>query len=159
MKKLIPIALALIVVAAAAWFGLTALGLVPDSLGLGIGPPPAEQQAAEPEVKEEPPPPAAEFVQLDDLIIPVIGGGGPQRTLYLTVRLKVPAGGQAALAPEKARIQDVFFRHLYDFLPRHMADGRVQPDLEVLKSRLLTVVRRTVETPVNEVLIISVYTR
>lgn len=159
MKKLIPIAVALVVIAAGIWFGLIAMGLIPDTLGLGIGPPPTEESAAPPEPEQPPPPPPAEFVSLDDLVIPILRPDGPRLTLFLTVRLKVPPGGTTGLAPHRRRVADSFFRYLHDFLPRHMDDGRVQPDPDLLKSRLLTVARRSVDVPIEDVLIVSVYTR
>ncbi|EKV31589.1 hypothetical protein C882_3962 [Caenispirillum salinarum AK4] len=153
MIKLLVIVLVLVTLAGGTFTGLTAFGVIPDVLGLGIkleDPPPRQ------EVK--PPPVRPEFVEIEPFILPVIlEGEGLRRSIYFNFRLKVRKGTAEDVRPHTVRIQDAMVRYLHEWIPRWLRDHD-EIDLIVMKEKLRIVTGRVVgEGVVEEVMLRAVF--
>ena len=115
----------------------------------------AEHEAKAEAAKEGAEAPKEEFVQLNALILPVIGENGVTQTVSLVISLEVP---DAATAEEVKRIaprlQDAFIQDLYGVLNRKnsMQNGVLQ--VAPLKARLNKIsVKVLGKEKVNDVLL------
>jgi flagellar basal body-associated protein FliL len=153
MIKLLVIIFMLIVLAGGAFTGLTAFGVIPDVLGLGLRmedpPPPEPVQAA---------PVRPEFVEIEPFILPVIlDGEGLQRSIYFNFRLKVRHGTAMDVHAHVVRVQDAMVRYLHDWIPLWLRDHD-DIDLTVMKEKLRAVANRVVgEGVVEEVMLRAVF--
>jgi flagellar FliL protein len=97
----------------------------------------AEHEAKKEAAKEGEPAPQAQFVQLDPLILPLIGESGVTQTISIVVSLEVPDAASAEevkrLSP---RLRDAYIQDMYGALSRKsaMKDGVLQVDM--IKQRL-----------------------
>lgn len=151
MVKLLMVVVVFLAVAGSAFGGLTAFGIIPDVLGLGIRL--DEPQAAEP--VRRPPPVRPEFVDIEPFILPVIlEGKGLERSIYFDFRLKVRKGTANDVRQHTVRIQDAMYRYLHKWIPLWLRDHD-EIDLRVMKDRLRTVVGRVVGDGVVEDVMLS----
>ncbi len=121
----------------------------------------AQHEAKTAEAAEGAAAPKEEFVQLDPLILPVIGENGVTQTISLVISLEVPDSAAAAevkrLSP---RLKDAFIQDMYGALNR--ADSMEKGVLRVapLKARLNRVTTKVMgETKVNDVLLQVIHQR
>ncbi len=99
--------------------------------------------------------PEEQFVQLDPLVLPVIGENGVTQTVSLVVSIEVP---DVATAEEvkrlSPRLQDAFIQDMYGALNRKDSMEKGVLKIAPLKERLNRVSARVLgETKINEVLL------
>lgn len=99
MIKLILVVFVLIALAGGTFTGLTAFGVVPDVLGLGLTFAGSTARSAD---KPPPPPVRPEYVEIEPFVLPVIlEGQGLHRSIYFNFRLKVHKGHGIRCAPAR----------------------------------------------------------
>lgn len=163
MRKLIPVILAL--------------------LGLGIGggagfllrPPPEEMVQINPcgdtdEHGTEPneshkvettgdEPPLHEYVKLNNqFVVPVVEGGNVAALVILSVSLEVAVGNTEAVYLREPKLRDVFLQVLFDHANAGGFEGAFTQSnrMDVLRSGLLEVARKTLGKVVTDVLIVDI---
>ncbi len=87
-------------------------------------------------VKEAPPPPPPIFVEMDPLLIPVFSGDKVAATFQIQFKLEtVGEENEQKITELMPRLNDVFFRDLYVFIPRLLRKNQ-NIDVRAVKKRL-----------------------
>ncbi|MCB2106685.1 MAG: hypothetical protein KDE14_03240 [Rhodobacteraceae bacterium] len=160
MKRFIVILILLILVGGGGVGGLIILGVIPNPFNpVAQGESAASEAARRAEMKRkkfEAPEAAMTFVNLRDMIVPVVINGRVKTRVYINIRLLVDSGNKGPVENKLAVYQDAV---LEEFMP-YFSDYFVKNDLlnlEHIKKRLQKQSKRVFGEQVKDVLLVNVF--
>ena len=148
MKKLVIAFILLLLITAGTVGALQYMGLLGDQPPEG---PTEEQRQAEIDRGK------VYFVELDPILVPLIGSDKVAATIHIHVKLEITGSdNKEVVLHARPRLSHVFFQDLYGYIPRMLRKSKTL-DLYVLKKRLELIANKTVgQGVINTVLIQSV---
>jgi hypothetical protein len=164
MKRIIVIVLLLILVGGGGAGALIMLGVLPNPLN----PPTAAQSAAaaaaakadaEKKAKAfKPPSEVMTFVNLRDMIIPVVSPDGLERTVYLTVRLNVVKAEADAVETQIVRYENAVLDEFMPYFQKYFQNPKKQfLDLKEIKAILNARAKKLYGDKVIDVYLVNVF--
>ena len=160
MKRFLVVLILFILIGGGGAGGLIMLGIIPNPFspakqGTSAAVEAAKKAEAAAKVFEAPEA-VIPFVDLRDMIVPVVVNGQIKTRVYISVRLWIAPGQKDPIEAEISRYEDAV---IAEFIPYFSAffERKDMLDLEDIKKRLVTISRRLYKDRVKDVLIVNVF--
>ncbi|MDX2143908.1 MAG: hypothetical protein SFV19_11180 [Rhodospirillaceae bacterium] len=160
MKRVIVIIILLILVGGGGAGGLIMLGVLPNPFKPEVQGSAAEMAAGKADASRKvfvPPASVITFVDLPDMIIPVLVDGQIKNRVFLSVRVWVTDNdAKKAIEESEARLQSAIIKEFIPYFEKKLAKDEL-PDLREIKKRLVAMSKRLYGDKVVDVLLINVF--
>jgi flagellar basal body-associated protein FliL len=160
MKRVIVIIILLILVGGGGAGGLIMLGVLPNPFKPEVQGTAAEMAAGKAEAAKKtfvPPSSVITFVDLPDMIIPVLSDGQIKNRVFLSVRIWVTGNdAKKEIEESETRLQNAILKEFIPYFEKKLAKDEL-PDVRDIKKRLVAMSKRLYGEKVVDVLLINVF--
>ncbi|MDX2223272.1 MAG: hypothetical protein SFV21_11010 [Rhodospirillaceae bacterium] len=160
MRRFFVILILLVLIGGGGVGGLIILGIIPNPFNpVQQGPNAAAEAARKAEAERlrfKAPTAALTFVNLRDMIVPVVVNGKVKTRVYISVRLLVAPANKDAVEAGIARYQDAVLAEFVPYFSDYFARNDLL-NLEDIKARLVKNAKRIFDTRVEDVLLVNVF--
>ena len=151
MKRIIVVVLLLFLVAGGGVGALIMFGVIPNPFNPDVNLT-AEDQAPKKVFPEQ----VLTFVEMEDLIIPVIINGDVVRRIYISARLDVKPPAKDVVEKRLPQFQDAVIKDLVPYFQTYFLKNDLI-DVDAVKSRLASHGRRIYGEALNDVLLVNLF--